>query len=171
MPSPPIRLVVALLPFALCVVSCSRSDVAPAAVDLQAVRDTVIALESAMNLAVDALDCESGLETLGDKEPLFVSSGYVVRTGAELREMCGQMVAARTGAHFDVDALSANVLSEDVAFVVREGNYTIDLVDGTSPRVYLVMTTIWQREQDGWKMVHLHESVIPPSQSDSTTVS
>lgn len=30
--------------------------------------------------------------------------------------------------------------------------------DGTSSTVHLIMTTIWHREPDGWRMVHLHKS-------------
>lgn len=38
--------------------------------DAQAVRDTVIKLENAMNLAVDALDCGVGMASVGDQEPI-----------------------------------------------------------------------------------------------------
>ena len=72
------------------------------------------------------------------------------------------MVAPRTGAVFAADVITANVLSSDVAYVVREGNYTINFRDRESRTVYLVMTTIWHRQDDGWKMVHLHESSREP---------
>ncbi len=68
----------------------------------------------------------------------------------------------REGAHFEIDERTANALSRDAAFVVREGDYTVDRADGTSPTIHLVMTTMWHRDDDGWKMVHLHESVPPP---------
>ncbi len=125
-------------------------------VDIEAIRETVLQLENAMNLAVDALQC--GLPELGDREPIYASGGRVVRTGSELQEMCERMVAPRTGAVFVADRITANVLSNDVAYVVREGNYTVSFKDGTSRTPYLVMTTIWHRQDDGWKMVHLHES-------------
>lgn len=145
-------------------VACSQRDEEAEATNLRAVRDTVLRLEEAMNSAVDSLDCDTGLTALGDREPAFVSGGHVVRTGADLREMCQQMVTGRTGAHFEVDELTANVLTAETAYVVREGNYTIDLHDGSSPSVYMVMTTVWHREDDGWKMVHLHESFVLPNQ-------
>ena len=147
--------------------ACTTGDRAADSADLRALRDTVMKLEAAMNLAVDSLDCDTGLSAMGDREPLFVSSGYVVRTGQALRGMCEQMVAGRTGARFQIDSLTTHVLSKEAAYVVREGKYTIDLKDGTSPTVYMVMTTIWQRASDGWKMVHLHESFLPPPGLDS----
>ena len=115
-----------------------------------------------MNDAVDALDCATGLESLGTRAPLFVSSGMVVRTEPEVREMCDGMVSSRGGAHFDMDSLTVQVLSPDAAYVVREGNYTVELLDGQTPTVYMVMTTIWHRTAEGWRMVHLHESFLPP---------
>ena len=125
------------------------------------VRDTVMTLENGMNLAVDALDCHSGLAAVGDGQPLFVSEGNVVRTRADLAHMCESMVAPRTGAVFVVDTLTAHALSADAAYLVREGRYTISFKDGRSTRQYLIMTTVWHRGSDGWKMIHLHESWRP----------
>ena len=149
-----------LVPLALA--GCSPPGVGPTTAELEAVRDTVLRLEEAMNSAVDALDCEAGLAHVGGGEPIFVSMGRTVGTADELRTMCEEMVAGREGAHFEIDDRTANVLSTDAAFVVREGDYTIDRVDGTSPTIHLVMTTVWHRGEDGWRMVHLHESAPPP---------
>lgn len=68
------------------------------------------------------------------------------------------MVARRTGAVFEAETMTANALSEDVVYVVREGNYTINFKERESVTHYLVMTTIWHRQERGWRMVHLHES-------------
>jgi ketosteroid isomerase-like protein len=132
---------------------------APAAVDVESIRQTVLGLEDAMHLAVDALDCAGGLAVFGDQQPIFVSEGHVLRTTTDLREGCEEMIAPRTGAEFSVEHITANVLSDEVAYVVREGDYTINLRDGTSKTIYLVITTLWHRDVDGWTVVHLHESV------------
>jgi hypothetical protein len=65
---------------------------------------------------------------------------------------------------YAVDTLTAQALSRDAAYVVREGTYTVSLKDGTSQCQYVVMTTVWDRTSGEWKMVHLHESyrVIAP---------
>ena len=129
--------------------------------DAQAVRDTVTTLEKAMNLAGDRLDCDAGLAQMLGREPVFIGNAMVVRTDAALREMCSAMVAQRTGATFVVDTLNAHALSADAAYVVREGNYTIGFKDGPSQTLRMVMTTIWERRNGEWRMVHLHESFVP----------
>lgn len=95
---------------------------------------------------------------MGNQEPAFVGNGMVVRTAAAMREMCGGMVALRTGAVFVIDTLNAHALSSESAYVVREGEYTMNFVDGRSNTVRLIMTTVWARQNGEWKMVHLHES-------------
>ena len=127
----------------------------------QAVRDTVIALEHATDAAVDHLDCVAAFDRIGDQRPIFVSGGRVVRTRDAFRSACDAIIAPRTGAIFVTDTVSAHVLSPDAAYVVREGAYTVNFKDGTSRRTYLVMTSIWTRENGAWKMVHLHESSRP----------
>ena len=78
-----------------------------------------------------------------------------------LLKMCASMVAPRTGATFVTDTVTAHALSPDAAYVVREGEYTINYRNGQIRAERLVMTTIWARRVDGWKVVHLHESAIP----------
>src|SRR5262245_46680949 len=79
--------------------------------ELQAIRDTVTALDNAMNLAVDNLDCAKGMVPVGDQDPLFVSNTMVVRSHAALQAACDGMVAPRTGAAYSVDQLSVHPLS------------------------------------------------------------
>lgn len=108
-------------------VACSTTQpVTITETDTQAVRDTVTKLENAMNLAVDALDCEAGMTPVGDQEPIFVSGGRVTRNRAAMRDVCETIVAPRTGAVFVVDSLTCHVLSPDAASVVREGVYTVN---------------------------------------------
>ncbi len=141
---------------------CAAPSDAPLSADeAQAIRDTVTVLEDGMNRSVDALDCQSGLKSIGDRAPIFVSGGIVVRTQAMMTEGCGRMVQGRTGAAWSVDTLTAHALSANAAYVVREGRYTINRLDGTDTTNYMVMTTIWERQDTSWKMVHLHESWRP----------
>ena len=152
-------------PWALAFLTLSACAPAPPSefteADARAVRDTVAVLENAMNLAVDGLNCDAGLAHMRGREPLFVGNAMVVRTDAALREMCAAMVAPRAGATFVVDTLNAHALSANAAYVVREGSYTIDFKDGRSETLRLIMTTIWERHIEGWRMSHLHESFVP----------
>ena len=142
--------------------ACSSLQPRPiTAVTALAVRDTVIALENATDLAVDRPDCPAAFENIGDGEPIFVSSGRVFGTRTAFRGACDTMIASRTGAVFVTDTASAHVLSPDAAFVVREGVYTVNLMDGSLRRTYLIMTSVWARQDGGWKMLHLHKSSRP----------
>ena len=131
----------------------------------QAIRDSVIHLEAAMNHAVDSLDCGTGLSYVGDQPPVFVSGGRVIRTHAQLLRMCANMVAPRLGAVFVTDTVTAHAVSPDAAYVVREGEYTVNYRDGRVRVTHHVMTTIWQRQAGRWEMVHLHESSMPITDS------
>ena len=126
--------------------------------EARVVRDTVTVLENEMNLAVDRLDCAAGYQSIGSREPMFVTNTKVFRARTAFRNACDDLIANRTGAVYAVDTLTAQALSRDAAYVVREGTYTVSLKDGTSQRQYLVMTTVWDRASGDWKMVHLHES-------------
>lgn len=142
-------------------IACAPAPAEFTEADAQAVRDTVTTLENAMNLAVDGLDCDAGLAHMRGREPVFIGNATVVRTDAAAREMCSAMAAPRTGATFVMDTLSVHALSADAAYVVREGSYTIDFKEGPSQTMRLVMTTIWERHAEGWRMSHLHESFVP----------
>jgi ketosteroid isomerase-like protein len=129
--------------------------------DTRAMHDTVIALENATNLAVDRLDCAAAFENIGDQDPMFATGGRVFRTRAAFRQACEALVAPRTGAVFATDTVTAHTLSPDAVYVVREGIYTVNFKDGTSRKTYLIMTSLWARQNGRWKMVHLHESSRP----------
>jgi ketosteroid isomerase-like protein len=45
--------------------------------------------------------------------------------------------------------------------VVREGKYTISFKDGKSETQHMVITTVWEKRDNAWQMVHLHESYKP----------
>ena len=124
----------------------------------KSVRDTVIALEHATNLAVDRLDCGAAFGNVGNREPMFVSNALLFRKRAAFRNACDGMIVPRAGAVFAVDTVTAHALSRDAAYVVSEGIYTITMKDGTSVRQQLIMTSIWARQAESWKMAHLHES-------------
>ena len=153
-----------LLAMASAVACAPPKTVAMTDAEARVVRDTVTVLENEMNLAVDRLDCTAGYQSIGNREPMFVTNTRVFRARTAFRAACDNLVANRTGAVYAVDTLTAQALSRDAAYVVREGKYTVSLKDGTSQHQYLVMTTVWDRTSGEWKMVHLHESyrVIAP---------
>lgn len=126
--------------------------------NVEEITSTLLNLEDQLNREVDSLQC--GLDSVADGKPTFVSNGFVVQTAAELRELCVGLVEPRTGATWDNDFRVVHVLSNDAAYVVRKGTYTINFKDRKTQVVDPVITTIWSRIDGDWKMVHLHESSV-----------
>lgn len=60
-----------------------------------------------------------------------------------------------------VDTLNAHALSPKAAYVVRKGDYTIDVKDGRPATLRLIMTTIRERPDEGWRISQLYESYAP----------
>ena len=81
---------------------------------------------------------------------------------AALLDLCVRMVADRAGGGFEVKRSWVAALSDDTAYVVREGLYTIELKDGRRRTTPLVSTGIWTREGETWRRIHLHESIPIP---------
>jgi len=153
----------AILGLAFLGIGCHPPSAAtPAGAAAAALRDSLIALDSAMNDAVDHLDCTRGMSYIGDERPVFISGGHVVETHEQLLTMCQDLVAPRTSARFVPRSVTAHILSPDVGYVVRDGQYIVHYRSGETRTEQLAMTTIWARDGGSWKMMHLHESAIRP---------
>ena len=139
-------------------VGCAPKSDQKTETNMEEIRQTLLDLEDQLNLGIDSLQCE--LSEVGEGNPTFVSNGFVVQTGEELRELCVNLLEPRTGAEWEIDFRTVHVLSSEIAYVVRKGRYTINFKDRDTQVVDPVITTIWNRENGVWKMVHLHESSV-----------
>lgn len=152
------RSILARLLFTLVLITLIGCEKAGPKVDLDSIGQAVLDLEYDMNIEVDRNDCDAGLIHLGERVPVFVMQSQVTRTSDELRQRCSRRESFFSSAHFEISQRDVNVLSPDVAYVVREGDYTMHYLDGRTITRFGVMTTIWNRVETTWKMVHLHES-------------
>ena len=131
--------------------------------DLATVSDTLLALDTEFHQHFDNIDCTSALSSVGDKEPIVVGGGTVVRTLSEFQSLCEAIVSNRSKAVLDVTNLVAHALSPNAGYVVREGDYTVyDKVGSVSEEYFIIFTTIWHKEDGSWTMAHLHESWRAP---------
>lgn len=144
--------------------ACTNSSPSgPTETELAAVADTVLALETAFHRDFDNIDCTAALAPVGDREPVVVGGGTVVRTLPELRSLCEAIASNRSKAVLDVENIAVHALSPSTAYVVREGDYTVYNKEGAvSEEYFIIFTTIWQMEDDRWTMAHLHESWREP---------
>ena len=138
--------------------ACANAENEAPQINAEQITSTLLQLEDQLHLEVDELKCD--LNLIADGKPTFVSNGFVVQQAQELREMCVDLVAPRTGASWDNDFVEVHVLSEKSAYVVRKGTYTINFKERDTQVVEPVITTIWQLIDGDWKMVHLHESSV-----------
>ena len=137
---------------------CAEAPLPLGDAERSAIGDSILALATSSDGAVDRLDCATGVEIFGDREPIFVGGGRVMRSRAELEPMCEQMITGRTGATYELTSSDVHVLSRDIAYLVREGTYTIEYTESEPNINTLVITGIWERGEAGWKRVHFHES-------------
>jgi len=154
----PRECLILLLGSLLFVGGCAQATHEETTPDVEQVTERLLELENQLNLGVDSLQC--GLELVADGKPTFVSNGFVIQTAEELREMCVGLVEPRTGATWNNDFRTVHVLSNNAAYVVRKGTYTINFSDRDTQVVDPVITTIWHLVDGQWKMVHLHESSV-----------
>ena len=143
---------------ALAVAGCEPTPSAPSDAEIEAISDTILSLASSSDDAVSETECLAALEFFGDREPLVVSDTRIVRSRAEMRDLCGQTESGIVAAQTTIEAADVHVLSRDAAYVVRSGPSFLEFEDGSELTIFLVMTGVWARTPDGWKRMHYHES-------------
>ena len=92
--------------------------------------------------------CEAALAFFGEREPLFVSSGRTLANKAAVRSACGSR--STTVPRREVQGHQVQVLSPTTG-------YSVTTYRGGSEKTQVV-TKIWEKGTDGWRIVHAHES-------------
>lgn len=141
-------------------VSCAPAPSELSSQEIAVIEEAVVRAFDAESDAVDRLDC-SGIRSDGeDREPVFVTQGRVARTRDELRAACEKMLVGRTGASWANVRTVVHVMSPSVAYLVREGTYTITYSERPPRVLAMVISNVFERQGDSWFGVHFHESFI-----------
>jgi ketosteroid isomerase-like protein len=161
---------IGLIGLAFLVAACSAGSTAarPAApgplmdAERAAIADTLRELYRDGSHTFDAaVDCAEIADWLADRASvLFVAQGRLFETGGpqELMDICTAIKRDRLSAEEEIQEQVVEVLNRDAALVVTRGVYTVRYRDGSTMVRPQVVTTVWSRGRDGWRMVHLHES-------------
>lgn len=112
----------------------------------QEVRDTL----GAEQRALAAEGCEGALAFFADREPLFVVNGRTMPTKLAVRSGCGGKKPAAPSDR-ELQHHAVQVLSETTA-------YSVSSYRGKTGAIQVV-TKIWEKGGEGWRIVHAHESV------------
>jgi hypothetical protein len=108
------------------------------------------------------LDCEEIVDRLASpRDPgYFVAQGRLIEPGnrEDAVRLCRMIKQDRLSAHEDVQEQRVEVMSRDAAVVVTRGVYTVRYRDSRTIVRPQVVTSVWARNADGWRRVHLHES-------------
>lgn len=145
---------------ALACVAC-RTGNEPSLTDAEraAIADTIQQLNRAIVQAFDSQDCEA--EVPVSDQMVSVVNGQVfqpARTREERIAACERMNEQRLSAQDDIQEQTVHVLGTDAAYIVSRSIYTIRWRDGRTTIRPNVGTGIWSRQDEGWRLVHFHES-------------
>jgi uncharacterized protein (TIGR02246 family) len=128
--------------------------------DLQreTIRAEIEAIQDQRNKAFVDGDCERVVE-LFDENVTFYTRGRRVPSLQAVLNFCRQI--ERPFPETAARRTRINVLSDDAAYIIQNFEFPSDGADGVSVMVHEVITSIWSKGSDGWKIVHFHVSIDP----------
>jgi ketosteroid isomerase-like protein len=93
-------------------------------------------------------------------EPALLSQGYSIVSGMEeLQRFFEPSNWNRQSTNISTSMRTVAVLSPESAVHVADGRFSITSIEGeTGPERVMTMTSVWAKEDDGWKVVHWHQS-------------
>lgn len=125
-------------------------------------RDTISAeiqaLQDQRNQAFVEGDCERVVE-LFDESVTFYTRGRHVPSLQAVLNFCRQV--ERPFSEAAVRRTRINALSENAAYIIQNFEFPSDRADGDIVMMHEVITSIWSKGRDGWKVVHFHVSIDP----------
>ena len=89
-----------------------------------------------------------------------VGSGNIYSSGREaVMKSLTATLSRRESMNFDMDSLKVYVISPDSAYVLVTGGLSVKFKNGRHGGWGWAATYVWRKEQGGWKIVHIHQSV------------
>jgi uncharacterized protein (TIGR02246 family) len=129
-------------------------------VQRESIRAEVQAIQNQRNQAFADGDCERVIE-LFDESVTFYTRGRHVPSLQAVLNFCRQV--ERPFSETAVRRTRINALSENAAYVIQNFEFPSNSAGGESVMMHEVITSIWSKGSDGWKVVHFHVSIDPIS--------
>lgn len=116
------------------------------------------AIQNQRNQAFVEGDCERVVE-LFDERVTFYTRGRHVPSLQAVLNFCRQV--ERPFSETAVRRTRINVLADNAAYVIQNFEFASDSAEGGSVMMHEVITSVWSKGRDGWKVVHFHVSIDP----------
>ena len=117
----------------------------------------------------EILDGDAVVSLMSDHEDLaFASNGFLFGPKQQvIEEIIPGWGSGLQSQDIEVEQSAITVLSDDIAIQSISGNFAATLPDGTeNPRQRMVGTFVWQKGENGWQLLHMHQSFAPINQAE-----
>jgi ketosteroid isomerase-like protein len=112
-----------------------------------------------MVAAVNQLNVEAWSKFYSEKG--FISSVALADYYGDRKEwidLITKHFSARERQHIDLTDVRVTPLAANLALMTSQGKAAIKLKDGKETNFKHVFTMVWKKDQEGWKILHSHES-------------
>lgn len=123
------------------------------------------AIEHEVQLATDSLLAAAGRADLPATidpyaDAMHADQGELV-SRADLEAAYGEMYADLDRIEFTPSMSNVQVLGPDAAMWVGQAVYRAFAADTVAEQGQVAMTLVWQRQEGDWKVLHMHQSLVP----------
>ena len=127
--------------------------------DLKAIEDAVLAVNSEMTQAAEALDADRLFSFMLDTDKgSVVQNGVVLVTRQEALERVRANLRGISKIQYRWKQRLVSVLSPDVAMLTAEGESVVNTTAGDSFSAPFAQTVVFVRRAGGWRAIHAHQS-------------
>ncbi len=112
------------------------------------------------------VDVDSGMAMIGEEAIAVTSRGTLLVGKTNIDDAWRPMFQSVASQQIQFTESYVTVLAMDAAYAVQRGTFVVtDTSDSVGEPIPFAYTTVWQRVEDGWKVVVGHRT---PGQSAST---
>jgi len=130
--------------------------------DLKSIEEAVLAVNSEMTQAAEALDADRLFSFMLDTDKgSVVQNGVVLVTRQEALERVRANLQGISKIQYRWKRRLVSVLSPDVAILTAEGESVVNTTAGDTFSAPFAQTVVFVRKGGAWKAVHAHQSAPP----------
>jgi len=106
-----------------------------------------------------AMNMEAWSEPWNKDDFICVNSGaYHFNTFQEYKDSITQWFSVRESQKVEIQQTNAEVLAANLVLITSTTDWDIVFMGGTNMNVKLLVSALWKKDDDSWKMIFVHES-------------